>query len=331
MLRPANLFDRHFRGTLRDINRFRREGGAIAAEHDDTVGTLFTRLGYSPGFLEDYLLPMTGAIWSARTEDIADFPAAPMLRFLANHGLIDIVGRPTWRTVTGGSRNYVARLVAPFVSRIRLASPVSSVRRSGRDVSVTTPRGTEVFDHVVFATHSDQALRILGEAATEAEATHLSAVPYASNRAVLHSDASLMPRRRSVWSSWNAMTSADDPAGQPVSVTYWMNRLQGIDPSIPLFVTLNPHRPPNPDRVHASFTYAHPQFDGRSPAAQRGIAEIQGRDNTWFTGAYLGYGFHEDGLQSGLNVAAALGSPAPWHGTFGPVSSAPSATTTVRS
>ena len=180
----------------------------------------------------------------------------------------------------------------------------------------------ESYDHVILATHGDQALRILGEDATQRERTLLGAIRYEPNEAVLHSDPALMPRSRSVWASWNAMGRSEDRLERPASVTYWMNRLQGLETDRELFVSLNPQTEPDPSTVHAAFQYAHPQFDLSTVTAQKDIAAIQGINNTWFAGAYLGFGFHEDGLQSGLNVAAALGSAAPWHGSFTPVSSA---------
>jgi predicted NAD/FAD-binding protein len=270
---------------------------------------------------------MTGAIWSAGEREIGLYPAQSILNFLSNHGLIEIVGRPRWRTVTGGSRNYVERLTAGFRDRIRVDSPVLGVARYAGEVKVMTTTGTESFDQVVLATHSDQALRILAGDATVQERGLLGSIPYQENVAVLHSDRRLMPARRGVWSSWNAMAATDVPERPVASVTYWMNRLQNLDDAMPFFVSLNPIEEPRSDLVHASFSYAHPQFDRRAVAAQKAIARLQGQNRTWYAGAYLGYGFHEDGLQAGLNVAAALGSPAPWHGSFEPVSSAPAAMT----
>ncbi len=328
LARPGNLLRPRFRRMLLDIDRFRRVGSRLQAGDDDTIDDLLSRHGFSPGFLEDYLLPMTGAIWSARHDEMRRFPAGPILRFLSNHGLVEIAGRPSWRTVSGGSRSYVRRLTAPFADRIRLATPVTRVVRTGEGVVVETCHGSEHFDHLVLATHSDQALRILGDDASGEERALLGAIRYQPNVAVLHSDAELMPRTKRVWSSWNAMARSEDRESSMVSVTYWMNLLQNLGPELPLFVSLNPIFEPNPDLVHRRFEYAHPQFDRDTMAAQRGLAGIQGAGNTWFAGAYLGYGFHEDGLQSGLNVAAALGSPAPWHGTFEPVSSAAAAVQT---
>lgn len=325
LAQPSNLARPRFLRMLLDIERFRRIGTEMAPDSDESIGSLMNRHGFSKAFLEDYLFPMTGAIWSAGDAEIAAYPAQSILRFLANHGLIEVVGRPRWRTVSGGSRSYVERLTAGFAHRIRVASPVSSLQRDADQVVVHTPAGPDVFDHVILATHSDQALAILGAEATREESAHLGAIPYQENVAVLHSDPRLMPARKAVWSAWNAMASSAVPGRPVASVTYWMNRLQNLDSGLPLFVSLNPLDEPRPNLVHAAFSYAHPQFDVDAIRAQAGIAAIQGTNRTWYAGAYLGYGFHEDGLQSGLNVAAALGSPAPWRGTVEPMSSVPDA------
>jgi len=323
LAQPSNLLRRRFRGMLRDIDRFRREGSRYQPAPQEPIGAFLTRLGYRPGFIDDYLLPLAGAIWSAPRQVVREFPALSLLRFLANHGLIEIVGRPRWRTVTGGSRSYVQRLVSGFADRVRLSTPVLSAVRLGDRVALETADGVESYDHLVLATHSDQALAILGDDATDRERALLEAIGYQDNVAVLHSDPDLMPRNRRVWSSWNAMSAADESGSPVASVTYWMNRLQNLRTEQPLFVSLNPLTEPRPELVHGRYAYAHPRFDARAIGAQREIAEIQGPDRTWFAGAYLGYGFHEDGLQAGLAVAAALGSPAPWHGTFSPASSTP--------
>ena len=323
LARPLNLLSSRFRAMLRDIARFRRIGEELEALPGESIAELFARHGFSEAFVSDYVVPMTGAIWSARDDEIRRFPAAAMLRFLSNHGLIRIAGRPRWRTVSGGSREYVRRLTAPFRESIRTSTPVNGITRLGSEVLVHTPNGTEEFDQVVLATHSDQSLWILGDDATDAEREALGAIRYEPNVAVLHSDAFLMPRSRRVWSSWNSSTFSTSRDGSSASVTYWMNRLQNIDETHPLFVSLNPWVEPDPALVHASFRYSHPQFTTRSVDAQVSIADLQGEQRTWFAGAWLGYGFHEDGLQSGLEVAAALGSPASWRDDVIPVSSAP--------
>ena len=325
LAQPANLVRPRFRRMLTDINRFRRVGTNLDPAPGESIGELLARHGFTEGFRDDYLLPMIGAIWSARTRHAADYPAESILHFLSNHGLIEIVGRPRWRTVTGGSRSYVQKLAAPLARRLRLNSPVSEVVRTADSTVVRSAHSDESFDHVVFATHSDQALRILGQGATPQERELLGAIRYEPNEAVLHGDADLMPRRRGTWSSWNAMARSADRFERVAAVTYWMNRLQNLNSRRSLFVSLNPLSEPEPTLVHGRYSYSHPQFDARAVAAQQGIAAIQGKHNTWFAGAYLGYGFHEDGLQSGLNVAAALGSPPPWYHSVVPMSSAPAA------
>jgi len=318
---PGNLLRRRYRRMVADILRFKRIGVRLLDTADgQTIGELLERNEFSEGFIDDYLLPMTGAIWSTGNGDIRSFPADTMLRFLANHGLIQIVGRPQWRTVTGGSREYIRRLTASL-DDIRVDSPVDHVERSGHEVIVRSRHGAESFDHVVIAAHTDQAIRMLGTGATPEERYALGSIPYASNRAVLHSDPNLMPDRRAVWSSWNAIADSARHNQRMASVTYWMNRLQNLETSTPLFVSLNPTREPDPSLVHGSFDYAHPQFGPTSTEAQEAISAIQGRNRTWFAGAYCGYGFHEDGLQAGFNVAAALGSPPPWFDSVVPMSS----------
>lgn len=319
---PQNLLQPRFLLMLRDIDRFRRTGAGLEAGPEETIDSLLRRNGYSEAFRREYLYPMTGAIWSTSLDGIGAYPAAAILRFLHNHGLIEIGGRPRWRTVTGGSRQYLDRMTQHFSHLVRLSTPVTSVVRAGSRVVVEAEGRTESYDHVILATHSDQALRILGENATDRERLALSSIRYQPNRAILHSDTRLMPRNRRVWASWNAMATGNGPGARPASVTYWMNRLQDLKTDLPIFVSLNPHDEPDPSLTHGTFAYAHPQFDHHAIEGQRLIAAMQGHRNTWFAGAYLGYGFHEDGLQSGLNVAAALGCPAPWHGTFQPVSSA---------
>lgn len=320
---PRNLIRRSFWRMMLDIDRFRRSGAALAPGEDESIDDLLDRHNFSREFRNDYLYPMTGAIWSASQMDIRRFSARMILRFLSNHGLIEIVGRPKWRTVVGGSREYVRRLVRPFRDRILTATPVSGIERTSDGVVVRSPGRSQIFDQVVLATHTDQALAILGGEATGREASLLSSIPYAPNTAILHSDVTLMPANRKVWSSWNAMAASSNRDARPASITYWMNRLQDLHTSHPIFVSLNPHRRPDPNLTHGTYEYSHPQFDQHTANTQREIAMIQGANRTWYAGAWMGYGFHEDGLQSGLNVAAALGSPSPWEGRYSSVSCAP--------
>lgn len=319
---PANLVSRRYRSMIRDILRFRHLGYEILETSDRlTLGTALRAGGLGEGFIEDYLVPMTAAIWSARSDEILEYPATTMLRFLDNHGLIDVTGRPAWRTVSGGSRTYVEKIGAGLPD-VRLGLPVRSIERIADRVIVRTEAGDDLYDEVVIAAHSDQALRMLGDDASAEERETLGALRYEPNAVVLHTDDSLMPRRRRLWSSWNYITDGATSTGK-ASVTYWMNRLQNLETTAPLFVSLNPLREPDPAKVLGSFEYAHPQFDSAAVAAQRHLERIQGVRRTWFAGAYCGYGFHEDGLQAGFNVAEALGSPAPWQREVTPRSSAP--------
>ncbi len=331
LARPASLLSRRYRRMVTDILRFRRDGDRLIREAGSrTVTDLLADEGYGEGFVDDYLLPMAAAIWSSRPGDILGFPASSFLAFFRNHGLIDFTDRPQWRTVVGGSREYVDRIALSTGADFRLSSPVERIVRSASGAEILTATGSDVFDQVVLATHSDQALRLLGDDATHDERRILGALPYTMNRAVLHTDDQLMPRRRSVWSSWNYVTGSEGHRTRQASVTYWMNRLQNLDTEGQIFVSLNPLIEPDPAKTLGSFDYAHPLFDAAAVAAQARSGEIQGVRRTWFAGAYLGYGFHEDGAQSGFNVAAALGSPAPWHDDIVPVSPVPAVPAPVR-
>ena len=322
--RPSQLRSPRYRGMIRDIVRFRRAGLELLGRAGTaSLGEALDEGGFGDGFRDDYIVPMAAAIWSARRNEILEFPAASFLRFFRNHGLIRITDRPPWRTVTGGSRSYVNKIVAGLGDRVRLASGVTRIQRADTHVEVETRGSVDRFDHIVLATHSDQALALLGDHATDGERDVLKRIRYEPNEAILHSDPTLMPSTRRVWSSWNYVTTPERDGTERASVTYWMNRLQSIDPAFPLFVSLNPSMRPAPELTHGVFSYAHPQFDADAIEAQARIEAMQGRHRTWFAGAWCGYGFHEDGLQSGLNVAAALGSPAPWHDRIAPVSSSP--------
>lgn len=311
---PRNLLRPRFWAMLRDIARFYREAPRFLAAPDAegmSLGRYLEAGGYSDGFVHDHLLPMGAAIWSATEADMRDHPAASFIRFFASHGLLRLAGRPPWRTVTGGSRVYVERLAAPLAGCIRLACPVRAVRRQGDGVVVEETGGAaRRYDHVVLATHADQALALLADASAE-EGTLLGRFRYARNPAVLHTDATLMPRRRRAWASWNYIGAGG--RRDEVCVTYWLNRLQRLATRRDFFVTLNPVQAPREDGVIARFPYEHPGFDAAAVAAQARLWTLQGVRRTWFCGAYFGAGFHEDALQSGLAVAEALGGVRrPW-------------------
>jgi predicted NAD/FAD-binding protein len=238
------------------------------------------------------------------------FPAQSFLQFFRNHGLIQITGGPQWRTVDGGGRAYVNRMLGA-IHRVRIAQPVQRIQTGANGVSVETANGAEDFDDVVIATHADQALRVLDSPSTE-ESEILGAFGYARNEAWLHTDERLMPRRRRVWASWNHLTHERRDGKAPISVTYWMNRLQSLPTRDDVFVSLNPPEPPAGDRVYRHMTYDHPVLDRAAAAAQRRLTAIQGQRGLWFCGSYCGYGFHEDALASAVDVAHRLGVAPPW-------------------
>jgi predicted NAD/FAD-binding protein len=298
---------------LRDLVRFYRQAPLDA----ERIGLMplddyLNKCGYGRAFRDDHLYPMAAAIWSAPAAQIGRYPTEAFVRFCENHDLLNLGNRPVWRTVQGGSREYVRRLAAGLGDRVRLAGAALEVRRTAHGVSVRTDAGPtgKRYDQVVIATHADQALRMLPDASAD-ESRLLGAFRYTRNRAVLHSDPSLMPQRRAVWSSWNY--AADRSRGQAPCVTYWMNRLQGIANDTPLFLTLNPMREPRSEYRIRTQTYEHPVFDGAAIRAQDRLWSLQGQRRTWFCGAYFGSGFHEDGLQAGLAVAEELGGVRrPW-------------------
>jgi len=318
----ANLVRPRFWAMLSDIVRFYRQAPALLAEAEAeqlSLGDLIERGGYGEAFADDHLLPMAGAIWSAPAARMRAFPASTFIRFFENHGLLKLVDRPLWRTVNGGSREYVTRLMADFKGETRTGVPVAAIVRSPGGVSVRTAGGeTAEFDEVVLATHADQALAMLRDA-DPLEKRLLGAFGYSQNRALLHTDPALMPRRRGAWASWNYLSeTGPSETGNPeqearLSVTYWMNSLQPLDIQTDLFVTLNPLREPAAGTILHEEAYEHPAFDGDALLAQRELWALQGRRRTWFCGAYFGAGFHEDGLQSGLAVAEQLGGcRRPW-------------------
>lgn len=299
LVRPA------FWRLLRDILRFNAKAPAWLEAHPGgqaTLGELVTAWGLSQDFAEGYLLPMAAAIWSCPSSTVLQFPAATFIRFCVNHRLLQVADRPVWRTVIGGAQRYVDRL-KPHLKDVRLGQAVLKVEPTDYGVMVTTAERSEEFDAIVLACHSDQAAALLPP--EDPRQSALAAMPYQNNRIVVHTDASFMPRHRGAWSAWNV--HAADEAQRPVAVTYWLNRLQGVDTPTPILETLNPYREPAAGTVLADFEFAHPLLDARAVAAQSDIEARQGHSRIWLAGAWLGYGFHEDGLKSGLRAAAALG------------------------
>ncbi|MEM7209089.1 MAG: FAD-dependent oxidoreductase [Pseudomonadota bacterium] len=312
----SNLFNPRFLRMLLDITRFYRqsEEWMQTLSPETTLGQLIEREGFSQAFRDDHLLPMGAAIWSTPMLKMLDYPALAFLRFCANHGLLQVSNRPQWHTVDGGSRRYVEKVVSAIGEEsVQINSGVRNISRNDDAVIVEDWSGQQQrFDHVVLACHADEALRMLDKPDSN-EQLLLSTFRFERNRTLLHSDSRLMPKRKSVWSSWNYFGNRDDNGDEKLCVSYWMNRLQGIESRAPLFVTLNPVLEPREGTLHASFLYDHPVLDGGAIESQKQLWTLQGKQRTWFCGAWFGSGFHEDGIQSGLAVAEALGGVRrPW-------------------
>ncbi|MEP7101051.1 MAG: FAD-dependent oxidoreductase [Burkholderiales bacterium] len=306
----ANLLRPRFWRMLADLMRFNRQATALAMSGkvdslDQPIDEFLAEHGFSAEFRDWYFLPMIGCIWSCPVDQMLRFPVATMLRFCHNHGLLQVANRPQWYTVRGGARTYVRKMLQA-VPDARLNTPVRSVRRVDGSVLVATDAGTEHFDEVVLACHSDQSLALLADASAE-EVSVLGAIRYQGNRALLHTDTSVLPTRRKAWAAWNyeraAAGSRDESA---VCLHYLLNRLQPLPFKTPVVVSLNPVTDPRADTIHAEFDYAHPVFDMAAIAAQQRVPALQGERHTWFAGAWTRYGFHEDGLMSGLAVVDAL-------------------------
>ncbi len=301
----SNLARPGFLRMVRDILRFNAHAERLSHDESLTIGELMNEMRLGAWFQQFYLAPLCGAIWSTSPSEIRKFPARALVQFFRNHALLSTSGQHQWWTVDGGSAEYVSKLEQHLKSRgvaIRKNAPVMSVWRNGQQCIVET--GTEPhapFDHVVFACHSDQALRLL-ERPKPQETQALSAIRFQDNEMILHRDTRQMPRRKSVWSSWvyKADTTRPEPA---IGVTYWMNRLQNIDESDPLFVSLNPSEPVDERLIYDQKTFRHPVFDGPALVAQRRLTALQGQNNTWFAGAYTRHGFHEDGFASAARIA----------------------------
>ncbi len=302
-----NLVHPGFLGMVRDIFRFNSNAEAVARNGGMTIDELVEELGLGRWFRECYLRPIGSAIWSTGTSRIGEFPAETLVRFFRNHALLGVSGQHQWWTVKGGSREYVNRLAKHLMGlgvQIRTSAPVKKVLRFGDHVRVVGSQGPEAYDQVVLACHSDQSLRLL-ERPTSAEQATLSNIHFQNNDAVLHRDPGMMPRRRACWSSWVYQSSSGQD-GQKVSITYWMNLLQNIPESDPLFVTLNPVRPIKDEAVYNRTVFRHPVYDRATLAAQARISDIQGKNRTWFAGAWTRNGFHEDGFASATRIARSL-------------------------
>ncbi len=309
----SNLARPAFWSMLRDILRFNKESvrePALASSM--ALGDYLKARGYGKPFIEWYLLPMAAAIWSCPSSQMLEFPLSSFVTFCRNHGLLQVFDRPQWRTVKGGSREYVNKLAAG-IDEIHLGQPIESVRPRSGKIELASGSLSGLYDQVVMACHSDQSRDLLGEH-YPTQSRLLEQMPYQPNRAVLHSDTSVLPRRKNLWAAWNYQSGHGTLSDHPVAVHYLINRLQPLPTDTPVIVSLNPLQEPDPAKVHGEFHYSHPVFTRHATAVQRQLVAANGRDGIWLAGAWLGYGFHEDGLASALRVARQLDVAVPWQG-----------------
>jgi predicted NAD/FAD-binding protein len=301
-----NLVSPRFLGMLRDIARFYRLAPSLLDEGGEgpTLGQFLSQHRFGAAFRDEHLLPMTAALWSAPSTQALDFPASHLVEFMANHAMLRLSGRPEWRVVRGGSRSYVDAMTARWRVDVRTGTPVQRVLRTAAGIDVHADGGSERYHQIVLACHSNQSLALLGDA-SESEQAILGAIGYQANEAVLHTDTRLLPRDRKAWAAWNARVA--HPTEAACSVSYCMNLLQGLDAPVPFIVSLNRTSEIDPARILRRMRYEHPVFTHAAVAAQRRRNEIQGRRGTWFAGAYWGWGFHEDGMRSAVEVASGLG------------------------
>ena len=305
----SKIADPRYWRMLRDILRFNARAEAVSRDPSLTIGQMLEILGTGPWFRDYYITPLSGAIWSTPVQGILDFPAKAMVDFFKNHALMGVTGQHQWYTVQGGSVEYVRRLQKAMIRKgvdIRLGAQVTAVRRLAQGVMLRAEGGEwEAFDEVVLATHSDQALRLLIDADAH-ETRALSSIRYQPNEAILHSDESIMPKRRKVWSSWVYVEPENNPRPERIELTYWMNRLQPIPMDDPLFVTLNPNRSIRYDKIYDAVTFYHPVYDLAAETGRQAIRAHNGARNTWFCGAWMKNGFHEDGFASAVDVVEGL-------------------------
>lgn len=311
-----NLINRSFHRMLLDIMRFNRLAKSLIDQgtHDSqqSLADFLDDHNLGQRFRQDYLYPMAAAIWSCPKSTIADFPVQSFIRFFYNHGLIRLIDRPQWYTVTGGASSYVNKMLGDMSGRVLSGATVTAVTRNDLGVKLTTSSGqVEEYDEVILACHADQSLDLLKDASA-IEKTALECISFQPNRVVLHRDKVLMPQNRKVWASWNYSDAMHRTGNDAVSVTYWMNSLQRLNTSNDYFVSLNPCVEPDSRQVVAEFTYHHPVFDEASMQLPALLQQAQGKQHVWFCGAWTGYGFHEDGLRSAVEVATQLGAELPW-------------------
>ena len=316
LAQPSNLMKPSYWSMISDLVRFYRNAVSAVASipEGESLDAFIAREGYGKPFVYDHLLPMAAAIWSCPSETMMAFPARSFIRFLDNHQLLNFIERPQWKTVSGGSRQYVQKIITALGDGIRTEANILGLERRGGGVVLTIEGEGEIYyDKVILAAHADQSLRLMRDA-TDEEKQVLGAFDFQPNRVVLHSDPRLMPKRKSAWASWSYLKSVAAETGETeLCVTYWMNRLQNLNTQQPLLVTLNPTIEPDGDLIHGVYDYDHPVFDQKAISAQMQLPKLQGQNGLYYCGAWTGYGFHEDGLSSAVAVAKTLGVDVPWH------------------
>ena len=306
-----NIIDPKYWGMLRDINYFYTNALKDVKDCPDneTLGQFLKRFNYSNKFIDYHLVPMTASIWSCPTKSILNFPIKSLLVFFENHKLLNIYNRPNWSTVNKGSREYVKKIQSLLKGKIYTNAKVNKISKSKEGIRVHYQDGIKTFDKVILACHADQSSEILIENFSE-EANLLKDFKYQKNTSILHSDINFMPKRKSVWSSWNYITETGNSGN--LSITYWMNELQGINSSKPILLSLNPKILPNPDLIYGQYSYSHPILDNNAINIQKKLSSIQGKNNLWFCGAWTGFGFHEDGVKSAVEIANSHNIHLPW-------------------
>ena len=306
-----NIIDPKYWGMLRDINYFYTNALKDVKDCPDneTLGQFLKRFNYSNKFIDYHLVPMTASIWSCPTKSILNFPIKSLLVFFENHKLLNIYNRPKWSTVNKGSREYVKKIQSLLKGKIYTNAKVNKISKSKEGIRVHYQDGIKTFDKVILACHADQSSEILIENFSE-EANLLKDFKYQKNTSILHSDINFMPKRKSVWSSWNYITETRNSGS--LSITYWMNELQGINSSKPILLSLNPKILPNPDLIYGQYSYSHPILDNNAINIQKKLSSIQGKNNLWFCGAWTGFGFHEDGVKSAVEIANSHNIDLPW-------------------
>ena len=306
-----NIIDPKYWGMLRDINYFYNNALKDVKDCPDneTLGQFLKRFNYSNKFIDYHLVPMTASIWSCPTKSILNFPIKSLLVFFENHKLLNIYNRPKWSTVNKGSREYVKKIQSLLKGKIYTNAKVNKISKSKEGIRVHYQDGIKTFDKVILACHADQSSEILIENFSE-EANLLKDFKYQKNTSILHSDINFMPKRKSVWSSWNYITETGNSGN--LSITYWMNELQGISSPKPILLSLNPKILPNPDLIYGQYSYSHPILDNNAINIQKKLSSIQGKNNLWFCGAWTGFGFHEDGVKSAVEIASSHNIDLPW-------------------